>query len=265
MIPHSNFPYPLYLVISENDCIHHPFEIVLEEAILGGVDIIQLREKDCSNKDFLVKAKRTKAITDRYGIPLIINDNIFVAKEIEAFGVHVGNTDTPPTEVRKLLGSKSIIGYSLEYWEQLESNESLCADYLAASPIFSTTTKTNTVTEWGLEGITKNEMIEKELYDELIDFVDFNTYDWDYEQYFNSIVDETISKSQNAKLLEFYKPLINIDNEGDITITIEKKNNENIFKDFSFIHWLQLILSFPIFIIYIIFASVKKLVNKKFR
>lgn len=155
MIPHSNFPYPLYLVISEKDCIHHPFEIVLKEAILGGVDIIQLREKDYSNKDFLVKAKRTKAITDRYGIPLIINDNILVAKEIEAFGVHVGNTDTPPSEVRKLLGNKSIIGYSLEYWEQLESNESLCADYLAASPIFSTATKTNTVTEWGLEGITK--------------------------------------------------------------------------------------------------------------
>jgi len=155
MIVHPDFPYPLYLVIATKDCLHHPFEKVLEEAILGGVDIVQLREKDCSFETFLAKAKVAKAITDRYAVPLIINDNIQVAKAIGAFGVHVGNSDTPPTQVRELLGDKVNIGYSLEYWEQLGTADSACADYLAASPVFSTATKTNTVTEWGLEGIAK--------------------------------------------------------------------------------------------------------------
>lgn len=152
---HLDFPYPLYLVISEKDCLHHPLTTVLEESILGGVDIVQLREKEASTAEFLAKAKIVKAITDRYQIPLIINDNVQVTREIKAFGIHVGNTDTPPTQIRKLLGEEVCIGYSLEYWEQLESQESFCANYLAASPVFSTSTKLDTVTEWGLEGISK--------------------------------------------------------------------------------------------------------------
>lgn len=155
MTLHLDFPYPLYLVVSEKDCVHFPIETVVEEAILGGVDIVQLREKEATAAAFLALAQRIKRITDRYQVPLIINDAIHIAKQINAFGVHVGNSDLPPTEVRKLLGEKSCIGYSLEYWKQLDTAESICADYLAASPVFSTATKTDTVTQWGLEGVSK--------------------------------------------------------------------------------------------------------------
>lgn len=117
-----------------------------------------------------------------------------------------------------------------------------------------------------LDSLSKYEIIEEDLYDELIDFVDFNEYDWDYEQYFNSIVDEIISKSQNTNLFEFYKPLTNVENEKNDTITITKrKKKDNIFKGLTLINWIQLVLVFPIFIIYIILALIKKLINKNFR
>lgn len=152
---HPDFPYPLYLVISEKDCVHFSYLQVLEEAILGGVDVVQLREKDLPFGDFLEKAKKVKAITDYYKIPLIINDSVEIAKELKTFGIHVGNKDLPPSKVREFLGNDVNIGYSIEYWEQLDSVESQFANCLAASPIFSTSTKTNTVTEWKIEGLKK--------------------------------------------------------------------------------------------------------------
>lgn len=151
----QSFPYQLYLVISEADCRGRDFLEVAEKAILGGVDIIQLREKNASDKDFLEKAVRIKEITDKYGIPLIINDNVFVAKEIDAFGIHVGNNDVQPTVLRERTFQSKMIGYSIEYLKQLENNETMVSDYLGISPVFRTDTKTDTVTEWGLEGLMK--------------------------------------------------------------------------------------------------------------
>ncbi|WP_461532891.1 thiamine phosphate synthase [Sinomicrobium sp.] len=148
-----SFPYQLYLVISESDCKGRDFIDVAEQAILGGVDIIQLREKNASDSDFLEKAIRLKEITDKYGIPLIINDNAFVAKEIEAFGIHVGQNDIHPTILREDFFDNKMIGYSIEHLDQLKNNDTLTSDYLGVSPIFRTKTKLDTVTEWGLEGL----------------------------------------------------------------------------------------------------------------
>lgn len=151
----SKFPYTLYLVISENDCKHNSLLEVAEKAILGGVDIIQLREKNDSTEDFLIKAKGLKEITDKYAIPLIINDNLEVAKAINSAGIHVGNSDIPPSEIReKWHNNKKYIGYSVEYLQQLDNNKTTLSDYLGISPIFSTSTKKDTVTEWGLDGIS---------------------------------------------------------------------------------------------------------------
>ncbi len=151
----QSFPYKLYLVISEADCKGRNFLDVAEQAIIGGVDIIQLREKNACDSDFLEKAIRLKKITDKHGIPLIINDNIFVAKEINAFGIHVGNNDSQPTIIRENSFQNKMIGYSIEYLEQLENKETFISDYLGISPVFRTDSKTDTVTEWGLEGIMK--------------------------------------------------------------------------------------------------------------
>lgn len=151
----QSFPYQLYLVISEADCRGRNFLKVAEEAILGGVDLIQLREKKASDEDFLEKGIRLKEITDKYAIPLLINDNAFVAKEINAFGIHVGNNDVQPTVLREKFFENRMIGYSVEYLEQLDNQETAVSDYLGISPVFRTDTKTDTVTEWGLEGVMK--------------------------------------------------------------------------------------------------------------
>ena len=152
---HLKFPYQLYLVISEKDCLGRNFLKVAEEAILGGVDIIQLREKNIGKQEFLHKALKLKEVTEKYNIPLIINDSIEVAEKINAFGIHVGNNDTAPTALRNQLFFKNkMIGYSIEYLEQLENEHTLISDYLGVSPVFSTKTKEDTVTEWGIDGLS---------------------------------------------------------------------------------------------------------------
>ena len=155
MAKHPLFPYQLYLVISEAACHGRDFLKVAEQAIAGSVEIIQLREKNLDTVRFTEKALRLKEITDRYNIPLIINDNVEVANVVQAFGVHVGNSDTSPTEIRSRWGNQLQIGYSIEYLSQLDNEETSVADHLGISPVFSTNTKTDTVTEWGLEGIKK--------------------------------------------------------------------------------------------------------------
>lgn len=152
----SLFPYQLYLVISEEACKNKSFLEVAEESILGGVDIIQLREKHCTTADFIRKAQQLKDITDKYNIPLIINDNSEVAKTLNTHGIHVGNNDISPVELRQQdFWKNKLIGYSIEYADQLYNEHAQTSDYLGISPVFATTTKTDTVTEWGLEGITK--------------------------------------------------------------------------------------------------------------
>jgi len=147
------FPYRLYLVISETDCRGRELLWVAEEAIRGGVDLIQLREKQATTAEFLKKAIQLKNVTDHYGIPLIINDNLAVAQQVGAFGIHVGQQDLPPSEIRRAWRDCRLLGYSVEELSQLENPEVGWADYLGVSPIFSTDTKPDTVTEWGIDGI----------------------------------------------------------------------------------------------------------------
>lgn len=151
-VPNS-FPYPLYLVLSEQDCLHHPWLKVAEEAILGGVDIIQLREKKDSKPQILQKARALKEITDHYQIPLIINDTVEIAASINAWGIHVGQSDTPPSQIRAQYGDRFQIGWSIETIEQLQSSELAHVQHLGVSPIFRTPTKIDTITEWGPQGI----------------------------------------------------------------------------------------------------------------
>lgn len=153
MAINPQFPYPLYLVISEQDCYPQSWLHVAEEAILGGVDIVQLREKNETPARLLEKAKKLKQITDRYGIPLIIDDAVSVAIEIEAWGVHVGQKDCPPLVIQEKYGHQLQIGWSLEDITQLNSEQMPAVDHLGVSPIFSTKTKADTITEWGIDGL----------------------------------------------------------------------------------------------------------------
>lgn len=151
----NKFPYRLYLVISEDACLKSNFLDVAEQAVSGGVDIIQLREKRDATAQFLDKALRLQDRLCKYQIPLIINDNLEVAIQSSAFGIHVGNNDISPQHIRSVWKDCRSLGYSIEYLEQLESEDTQVSDCLGISPVFQTSTKKDTVTEWGIQGIRK--------------------------------------------------------------------------------------------------------------
>jgi thiamine-phosphate pyrophosphorylase len=149
------FPYRLYLVTNQEACGGRDLVEVVELAVKGGVDLVQIREKKLPGNAFLLKALLLKELLDSYGVPLIVNDNLQVAMQSKAAGIHVGNNDIAPVAIRQQWPGCGILGYSLEYEAHLQSSNAMLADYLALSPVFATATKTDTVTEWGLEGITR--------------------------------------------------------------------------------------------------------------
>lgn len=149
---HEDFPYPLYLVLSEQSCLHHSFLKVAELAIKGGVDLIQLREKKCSTAQFTYRACQLKEVASKYGIPIIINDNLQVAHHIDAAGVHVGTTDVSPSAISNLFPNK-LIGYSIENLTQFQTQEVNYAHHFGISPVFNSATKRDTLAPWGIDGI----------------------------------------------------------------------------------------------------------------
>ncbi|MFV0504254.1 MAG: thiamine phosphate synthase [Lachnospirales bacterium] len=115
----------------------------IEKSLLGGITLLQLREKDLSYVEFLREGFEIKKLTDKYKIPLIINDNIDVAMEINAHGVHVGQDDIALEECRQKLGEEKIIGVSVRNVEEALLAEKNGATYLGVGAIFGTTTKTD--------------------------------------------------------------------------------------------------------------------------
>lgn len=113
----------------------------VEQAIKGGATLIQLREKELSYDAFLEQAIQLKRVTDKYHIPLIINDNVDIAKAVDADGVHVGQKDMEAGAVRQKLGENKIIGVSVQTVEQALLAQKQGADYLGVGAVFSTSTK----------------------------------------------------------------------------------------------------------------------------
>lgn len=126
---------------------------VVYEAVCGGVSVVQLREKLCSDEEFLEIALSLKKLLKPLQVPFIINDRIDLAIAVDADGVHIGQDDIPYWEARKLLGPRKIIGLSIENLEHAEIAQSYDVDYLGVSPIFTTSTKPDLHTEWGLENL----------------------------------------------------------------------------------------------------------------
>lgn len=116
----------------------------VEAAIRGGVTIVQLREKALDREAFLREAIALKAVCAKYGVPLIINDDIEIAKASGADGVHVGQKDMNAREARKILGEHMILGVSAATAEEAVQAEADGADYLGCGAVFSTSTKLNT-------------------------------------------------------------------------------------------------------------------------
>lgn len=144
----------LYLITDRRLAGNRPLREVVSQAVAGGVTVVQLREKDCSSREYLELALELNKILPP-GVPLIINDRLDVALAAGADGVHLGQSDLPVGVARKYLGTEGIIGLSVENPEQLEEAKNLPVDYLAISPVFSTPTKTDTGPAWGLEGLAR--------------------------------------------------------------------------------------------------------------
>lgn len=120
----------------------------------GGATLVQLREKTMPARDFYVEAKAALAVAHEAGVRLIINDRVDVALAVGADGVHLGQEDMPVEVARRLLGPKSIIGFSTHNLHQAQKALSLPVDYLAVGPIFATATKEDPDPQLGLPGLS---------------------------------------------------------------------------------------------------------------
>ncbi|EGK01116.1 thiamine phosphate synthase [Dysgonomonas gadei] len=147
------FDLSLYLVTDRSLSLGRPLETVVEEAVRGGVTMVQLREKDASTLDFYNLAMKLKSILKSYNVPLIINDRLDIALACDAGGLHIGQSDMPYSVARKLLGKDKIIGLSVESIQDAIDANNLDVDYIGISPVFGTQTKTDTAPALGLEGI----------------------------------------------------------------------------------------------------------------
>ena len=117
----------------------------VEEALKGGATLIQLREKNMSQEEFLKEAREITELCHRYGTALIINDNVEVALKSGADGVHVGIEDTPVKEIRKMVPGDFIIGATAKTTEQAQRAEQEGADYIGVGAVFPSPTKKNAI------------------------------------------------------------------------------------------------------------------------
>ena len=145
--------YSLYLVTDRSFLRGRKLSEVVEEAILGGVTIVQVREKDLSTKQFYKIALEVKEVTDKYKIPLIINDRIDIALAVDADGVHLGQDDMPLKIARKIIGKNKIIGISAGNVAEAKEAEKDGADYIGIGAVFFTGTKKDIDKPIGLEGL----------------------------------------------------------------------------------------------------------------
>ncbi len=113
----------------------------VEEALQGGATFVQLREKELEEEAFLQEAVEIKEVCRRYHVPFVIDDNVELARKVDADGVHVGQNDMEAGNVRALLGEDKILGVSAQTVEQAVLAEQRGADYLGVGAVFHTDSK----------------------------------------------------------------------------------------------------------------------------
>jgi thiamine-phosphate pyrophosphorylase len=147
----------LYAVTDRSPSSEVPMEAQVEKAILGGVTMVQLREKNLSGEPLLKEALEVQKVCRKYHIPFIVNDDVELAKKIDADGVHIGQSDMALAEARKLLGEEKIIGVTAKTVEQARAAEAGGADYLGSGAVFGTETKLDT---WKMDHDLLDEICE---------------------------------------------------------------------------------------------------------
>lgn len=147
----KNLDLSLYLVTDRSDDVEK-FLNTIEEAIKGGAAVVQIREKTADTLDFYNLALKVKKITEKYDVPLIINDRVDIALAIDADGVHVGQSDMPCDVARRLIGEDKILGVSAATVEEAKKAEKDGADYIGTGAVFPTQTKDDA------DSVTKEEL-----------------------------------------------------------------------------------------------------------
>lgn len=135
--------YTLYICTDSGLMSAKTVESSVEAAVKGGATVIQLREKNASSRELYEQALRVKAVTERYGVPLIINDRIDIALAVDADGVHLGQGDMPCDIARRILGEDKIIGITAPTPELAVKAQTDGADYLGVGAMFATATKSD--------------------------------------------------------------------------------------------------------------------------
>lgn len=127
----------------------------VEQAILGGATVVQLREKGATTREWLRAGQEVMAVCRRYGVPFIVNDRVDVALALDADGVHVGPDDMPVSLARRLLGEDKIIGFSAGTEEEARQAEAEGADYLGIGAVFATGSKGDAGEPIGVDGFLR--------------------------------------------------------------------------------------------------------------
>lgn len=135
------------------NCCKCNIETVVTEAIKGGVDAVQLREKNASIQEIISLGRKLQVLLRKWNIPLIINDRVDIAMALDADGVHLGQRDMPYHLARRLLGNEKIIGISVSNKEQAYEAQHWDINYLGVGPIFETSTKQDTSPVIGVEDL----------------------------------------------------------------------------------------------------------------
>lgn len=135
----------LYLVTDSRGMSEPEFLSRVEDALKGGVTLLQLREKEKTTRDYLSLAEKVHTIAKAYHVPLLIDDRVDIAMAVDAEGVHLGQSDMPVAVARRLLGKEKIIGATTKTVAQARDAYRQGADYLGVGAIFPTTTKVQTI------------------------------------------------------------------------------------------------------------------------
>ena len=141
----KNFDSSLYFITDSSGFTEDESLYRVEQALKGGVTLLQLREKDKTTREYIELAEKVHNLTQMYNVPLIIDDRVDVALAVNAEGVHVGQSDMPVSLARKLMGENKIVGATTKTVEQAKEAFEQGADYLGVGAIFPTTTKVKTV------------------------------------------------------------------------------------------------------------------------
>jgi len=141
IMTNKNVDYSLYLVTNRYDYSDKAFLQIITQACESGVTLLELREKDVTSKRYFELAKSVKQVTDRFDIPLIIDDRVDICLAVDAAGVHVGDNDLPVYKVRQMIGPNKILGVSVKDMARAIEAKEQGADYFGVGAIYPTKTK----------------------------------------------------------------------------------------------------------------------------